>query len=68
LYDGSATNSTNEKNYKVFNTPNTTIIIDTEDSNAVKKYCQQARKIIVKNDYAEHLIENIINTLKIALR
>lgn len=68
LYDGSATYGGNQKNYKVFNTNNTTIIIDTEDAKKVEKYCPNARKIIVQNDYANHLIENIINTLKIALR
>ena len=68
LYDGSATYGGNQKNYKVFNTNNTTIIIDTEDAKKVEKYCPNARKIIVESDYANHLIENIINTLKIALR
>ena len=68
LYDGSATYSYTQNRYKVFNTNNTTIIIDTEDAKAVQKYCPNARKIIVKNDYANHLIENIINTLKIAMR
>jgi hypothetical protein len=68
LYDGSATYSYTQERYKVFNTNNTTIIIDTEDASAVKKYCPNARKIIVQNDYANHLIENIINTLKVAMR
>lgn len=68
LYDGSATNCHSAKHYEVFNTNNTTIIIDTDDSNRVKKYCPNARKIILTEDYAENLIENVINTLKIALR
>ena len=68
LYDGCATNRHNEKHYEVFNTNNTTIIIDTDDSEKVNKYCPNARKIILKNNYAQNLIENVVNTLKIALR
>lgn len=68
LYDGSATYGSTAKRYEVFNTNNTTIIIDTDDSEKVKKYCPNARKIILTKDYAENLIENVVNTLKIALR
>lgn len=68
LYDGSATNSRTAKHYEVFNTNNTTIIIDTDDSEKVKRYCPNARKIILNNNYAKNLIENVVNTLKIALR
>ena len=68
LYDGCATYGNTAYRYKVFNTNNTTIIIDTDDAKKVEKYCPNARKIIVTSGYASHLIENVLNTLKIALR
>lgn len=55
-------------NFKAFNHSNTIIISDMSNSLFINKYCNAAKTIIVKNDYANLLISNVINNLKYGLK
>lgn len=69
LFDGDAFTDTPwrdeaeaKKNFGAFNTRNTTIISDKDNKDAIEAYCQNAKRIYTR-DYAEELIEKVLQTL-----
>ena len=79
MYDGSAFSGTSyrnrdkeiaryEGNFKAFNHSNCIIISDTANERYINKYCGSAKKIIVKDNYANLLISNVVKNLRYGLR
>lgn len=58
----------NRSNFKVFNKANTIIISSQSNERDINEFCPSAKKIIESKNYAQLLINNIINNLSHALK
>lgn len=58
----------NRSNFKVFNKANTIIISSQTNERDINEFCPSAKKIIESKNYAQLLINNIINNLSHALK
>lgn len=58
----------NRSNFKVFNKANTIIISSQSNERDIKEFCPSAKKIIENKNYAQLLINNIVNNLSHALK
>lgn len=56
--------SSQRKEFMAFDTANTTIISDNDNKYLIERYCHRAKKIFT-NRYADELMKNILNTLRI---
>lgn len=73
LFDGDAFSNASGsklsyfKNFGAFNFKNTTIISDSDNRTAIERYCGNAKRIFTRN-YADELIQNVLNTLQLIAR
>ena len=58
----------NRSNFKAFNKANTIIISSQTNEKDINEFCPSAKKIIESKNYAQLLINNIINNLSHALK
>lgn len=58
----------NRSNFKAFNKANTIIISSQSNERDINEFCPSAKKIIENKNYAQLLINNIVNNLSHALK
>ena len=58
----------NRSNFKAFNKANTIIISSQSNEKDINEFCPSAKKIIESKNYAQLLINNIVNNLSHALK
>ena len=58
----------NRSNFKAFNKANTIIISSRSNERDINEFCPSAKKIIESKNYAQLLINNIVNNLSHALK
>lgn len=65
LFDGYTDGA---ENFKAFNSYNTVIVSDTDNEGEIKKYAPSARKIFIKEDYANVLVKEMLRLLRAVVR